>query len=163
MPFSANSLAASSGMVMSGSASTHPTRASRCDASLPPPGGRPCRPGSTDPVRATRAASLTAKLALTLKRSAAIRRDSPASISPWTRSRSSIGCGFPMHAGLHPSQHLESDVRSLGNPLRFRFQARCSKQVAEKCPTVFREKPATNQESKRTKRGRSHASLLSSA
>jgi general secretion pathway protein J len=35
------------------------------------------------------------------------------------------------------------------------------KQVSEKCPTVFREKPATNQESKRTKRGRSHASLLS--
>jgi pimeloyl-ACP methyl ester carboxylesterase len=35
-----------------------------------------------------------------------------------------------------------------------------TKQVAEKCPAVFREKPATNQESKRTKHGRSHASLV---
>jgi type II secretory pathway component PulJ len=38
-----------------------------------------------------------------------------------------------------------------------------AEQVSEKCLTVFRKKPATNQESssKRTKRGRSHASLLS--
>jgi quinoprotein dehydrogenase-associated probable ABC transporter substrate-binding protein len=36
-----------------------------------------------------------------------------------------------------------------------------AKQVSEKCPTVFRQKPATNQEPRQTKRGRSHARLLS--
>ncbi|NJM35259.1 MAG: hypothetical protein HC850_11715 [Rhodomicrobium sp.] len=50
MPFWANSFAASSGIVMSGSASTQATRASSYGASFPPPGERPCRPGSSDPV-----------------------------------------------------------------------------------------------------------------
>ena len=36
-----------------------------------------------------------------------------------------------------------------------------AKQVAEKCVTVFRQKPATKQEPKQAKRGRSQASLLS--
>ena len=54
--FSASSFAASSGIVMSGSASIHPSRAVRYGASLPPPGGRPCRAGSADPVRDTRSA-----------------------------------------------------------------------------------------------------------
>jgi hypothetical protein len=62
---SAINLAASSGIVMSGSASTHLSRSARCGASLPPPGGRPCRAGSAEPVRDTRSASFTAKLALT--------------------------------------------------------------------------------------------------
>ena len=79
--FSAFSLAASSGIVMSGSASTHSSRAVRCGASLPPPGGRPCRAGSADPVRDTRSASFTAKLALTSYRRAAARRDCPLAIS----------------------------------------------------------------------------------
>ena len=38
--------------------------------------------------------------------------------------------------------------------------ARPTKQVPEKCVTVFRQKPATKQEAKQAKRGRSHASLL---
>jgi hypothetical protein len=126
MPFSASSLAASSGMVMSGSASTHPIRASRWGASLPPPGGRPCRSGSTEPVRATRAASLTAKLALTLKRSAADRRDCP-TLSPHGRAfAAQSDVVSPCQLASIPRQHLESDVRSDGNPPRFQFQARCS-------------------------------------
>ena len=63
--FSAFSLAASSGIVISGSALTHSSRALRYGDSLPPPGGRPCRAGSADPVRNIRSASFTAKLALT--------------------------------------------------------------------------------------------------
>ena len=35
-----------------------------------------------------------------------------------------------------------------------------TKQVPEKCHTVFRRKPATKQKAKQAKRGRSHASLL---
>jgi hypothetical protein len=62
---SAFNLAASSGIVMSGAASTHSSSAFKCDASLPPPGGRPWRAGAAEPVRDTRATSFTAKLALT--------------------------------------------------------------------------------------------------
>lgn len=112
---------------MSGSASTHPISSAKYGASLPPPGGRPCRAGSAEPVRATRAASFTAKLALTLNRSAAPRRDCPSSISASTRSRSAIGCGFPMHAGLQlPANILNQISDSLGIPIRFLFRARRS-------------------------------------
>jgi hypothetical protein len=79
--FSAFNLAASSGIVMSGVVAIHSSRAATYDASLPPPGGRPCRAGSVEPVRDTRSASFTAKLALTSYRRAADRRDCPPAIS----------------------------------------------------------------------------------
>src|SRR5512134_3697089 len=63
----ASSLAASSGIVMSGSASTQAMILSIRACSLPSPGGRPCRAGAVEPDTATRRASFTAKLALTPK------------------------------------------------------------------------------------------------
>ncbi len=68
-----------SGIVMSSSASTQSSRAARCAASLPLPGGRPGRVGSAEPVRNIRSTSFTAKLALTFKWRAAPRRDAPLS------------------------------------------------------------------------------------
>ena len=43
----------------------------------------------------------------------------------------------------------------------FARASRVPKQVPEKCVTLFRQKPATKQQAKQAKRGRSHASLLS--
>ena len=58
--FSASRRAASSGIVISPSASTQPISTSICAASRPLPGGRPCRDGATDPVSALPRASRTA-------------------------------------------------------------------------------------------------------
>jgi hypothetical protein len=104
-----------------------PIRIAGCGASLPPPGGRPCRAGSTEPVRATRAASFTAKLALTLNRSAALRRDCPLSISPWDALPKLDRMCFP-HAcwPLIPASILNQISVSLGIPIRFPFPARRS-------------------------------------
>jgi hypothetical protein len=74
------SRADSSGMVMSGSASTHLIKVAICGASLPSPGGRPCRAGAAEPVAATRCASFTAQLGLTPKWREAERRDCPEAI-----------------------------------------------------------------------------------
>ena len=54
---STSSFVASSGMVMSGLASTQRINFAMCGASLSPPGGRPWRPGATEPVVATCRAS----------------------------------------------------------------------------------------------------------
>jgi hypothetical protein len=72
---SASSFAASSDMVMSGVASTQRTSLAMCGASLPAPGGRPCRAGAADPVFVTRWKTLIAQLGLTPKRRAASRRE----------------------------------------------------------------------------------------
>ena len=64
---------ASSGILMSPAASTQLTRTSACADSGPPPGGRPCRSGVIDPVRALRCANRTAVAALTPNRRAAAR------------------------------------------------------------------------------------------
>lgn len=74
-PLAASSLAASSGIVISGSASTQPISVSRCTASLPVPGGRPCLAGAVEPVAAARCASFTEQLALTPKWRATLRRE----------------------------------------------------------------------------------------
>ena len=58
----------SSGMVMSGDASTAPIRNGAQASSLPPPLGRPWRAGMLDPVSATRRTSSIEKLSLTSTR-----------------------------------------------------------------------------------------------
>ena len=87
---------ASSGMVMSGVASTQPISSARTPASLPPPGRRPRRPGAAEPVASTRPSSLTAQLALTPNRAAAARRDDPACTAATNRIRTSIDNSFAM-------------------------------------------------------------------
>jgi hypothetical protein len=76
-PRSVSSAAAILRRVISGPASTSPTRKSPNAASAPDPGGLPCRAGSTDPLASALCASLTAKLALTPNRDAASRRCGP--------------------------------------------------------------------------------------
>lgn len=81
-PCSVTSLAANSGMVMSPFSSTQRTRVAAYGASFPPPGGRPCREGATEPVADTRCAIRTLVLVLIPKRRAAPRREVPSSIAP---------------------------------------------------------------------------------
>jgi hypothetical protein len=119
--FSANNFAASSG-VMSGSASTQPIRASRCSAALSPR------------LRRTRAGNPRREL----------DRKTRADLEPLRRRPTRLAsidlrlnaCAqfyrmwFPHACRPPPSQHLESDVRPLGNSSRFRFQARCSNGIS---------------------------------
>jgi hypothetical protein len=89
---------ANSGIVMSGFSSTQPISTALNGASLPPPGGRPRRPGAAEPVRRTRASNLIAQLALTPNRAAAARQDHPDSIADTSRVRRSIESIFAMAA-----------------------------------------------------------------
>jgi hypothetical protein len=59
---------------------------------------------------------LIAELGEIPNRSAAERRDCPASTAFTTRSRRSLEQAFGIHAGLPPSQHGELEFRLLGNP-----------------------------------------------
>lgn len=76
-PFAFFNLSASSGIVMSGSASTHAVSKPVYAANLPLPRGRPWRAGKVEPVWRARCSSFTAKLALTLKCLDAARQDAP--------------------------------------------------------------------------------------
>lgn len=93
---SARSLAASSGMVMSPSASTQPISASICRVSRPPPTGRPCFAGAREPVSALRRLSRNAVEGATPNRRAAARHDWPRSTSPIIRTRKSDELLLPM-------------------------------------------------------------------
>ena len=88
--FSAASLAASSGIVMSGSASTHSSRAGRCAASLPLPGGRPWRAGSAEPVRDDPIDQLYREAGTDLQMPGRSSTRRPLSTTACTRSRRSI-------------------------------------------------------------------------
>lgn len=74
-PRSANSLAASSGMVISPSASTQPIKASKCLANRPPPAGRPCFAGAREPVSTLRRSSRIAVEGAIPNRRAAARQE----------------------------------------------------------------------------------------
>jgi len=74
------------------------------------------------PVVRTRCAQRIAVAGLTSKCSAACRQLIPALIAATTRSRKSNEYGRPIDAGLHPSQHLESEITPRRNP--YSIQAR---------------------------------------
>ena len=80
---------ASSGMVMSGPASTVPARKASYASSRLSPGGWPRRAGAAVPGRRTRCISLIANDAPTPKWRAAARGDRPASTNAIARSRKS--------------------------------------------------------------------------
>jgi hypothetical protein len=126
--FSAFNFAASSGIVISGSASIHSSRADRCGASLPPPGGRPCRAGRAEPVRDTRSASLTAKLALTSYRPRCRPTRLTAidlRLNPFPKINR-IRLPHPGWPPSLPASILNQISDSLGIPFRFLFHARRS-------------------------------------
>src|SRR5262249_29947309 len=78
----------------------------------------PIWPGAKLPVRRYRLTQSIAVLIATSKRAAAWLQDRPPrSTASTTRCRRSIEYAFAIHAGLLPSQQVESDHAPLGNPL----------------------------------------------
>src|SRR6185312_17104941 len=71
---------------------------------------------ATLPVCRLRCDHFTTLATLTPNVLATSRTECPASTRPTTRTRKSSEYGLVIHAGLHPSQHLESDSRHSGNP-----------------------------------------------
>src|SRR4051794_35389904 len=76
----------------------------------------PIWPSATLPVSCSSLAQLIAVLIATPNCLAALLRDIPPLIAATTRSRRSREYGAPIHAGLLPSQHGESEMRRFGNP-----------------------------------------------
>src|SRR4029077_1354674 len=77
----------------------------------------PIWPGATLPVSWNRQTQLITVLGATPNWAAARCRDCPPFKTAATaRSRRSIDKGLAIHAGLLPSQHVESEPRRFGNP-----------------------------------------------
>ncbi len=86
---------------MSGSASTQSSRAARCAASLPLPGGRPSRRRRRAGAHVSDRPASPRSWHSPSNRRAAARRDAPPSTTNWTRSPISSEQGLPIPAGLH--------------------------------------------------------------
>src|SRR5712691_2312818 len=125
---------------MSGCSATNRLTSSSCAATAYPlyP---PSFAGLTLPVSRSSRRKRTTELRLTPYRSAASSKVAPCSISLTTRARKSSEYGFGMHAGLLPSEKLESYSLHHGNPHRFNLFGKRSSVRGRN--SAFRSLPAS--------------------